>query len=51
MAPVGLKEMVRALDVETQKQCFPAHDAGADARAVWLVLRELHRLIRCSGEG
>jgi len=46
MAPVGLKEMVRVLDVQTQKQCLPAHDAGADARAVWLVLRELHRLVR-----
>ena len=51
MAPVGLKEMVRVLDVQTQELCLPAHDAGADARAVWLVLRELHRLVRCNVDG
>ena len=46
--PVPLKEMVRVLDVDTQKLCLPAHDAEADARAVWLILRELHRLAKSS---
>ena len=46
--PVPLRELVRVLDVDTQKLCLPAHDAEADARAVWLILRELHRLATSS---
>jgi DNA polymerase III epsilon subunit-like protein len=46
LAPVGLKELVRVLDVETQMSIGQFHDAGVDSRATWLVLRELRRLVR-----
>ena len=43
--PVSLKELVRVLDPDLQLSCHPAHDAGADSLAVWLVLRELRKLV------
>ena len=46
MSPVSLGNLVRILDPTEQTSCGPAHDAGADSRMVWLVLRELHRLVR-----
>jgi hypothetical protein len=46
--PVRLSEVLRVLDEEAQASCLPAHDAGLDSRAVWLVIRELHRLVRNS---
>ena len=46
MHPVGLGNLVRVLDPDLQETCKPAHDAGADSRAAWLVLKELHRIVR-----
>ena len=46
MHPVSLGNLVRILDPAEQASCGPAHDAGSDSRMVWLVLRELHRLVR-----
>ena len=43
--PVAMKEMVRVLDIQTQASLQPAHDVGVDSRAVWLVLRELRRMV------
>ena len=44
--PVGLAEIVRVLDQEVQDSLYPKHNAGVDSRATWLVLQELHRLVR-----
>ena len=46
LPPVGLSNLVRVLSPDLQERCKPAHDAGADSRAVWLVLKELHRIVR-----
>jgi hypothetical protein len=46
--PVRLSEVLRVLDEEAQASCVPAHNAGRDARAVWLIVRELRRLVRNS---
>lgn len=43
--PVAMEELKRVLDVPTQASLQPAHDAGVDSRAVWLVLRELRRMV------
>ena len=43
--PVALAELKRVLDVQTQASLQPAHDAGVDSRVVWLVLRELRRMV------
>ncbi len=40
--PVGLKDMVRALLPVSSGLLAQHHDAGADARMAWLVLRELY---------
>ena len=44
--PVSLGNLTRVLPPEIQETCGPAHDAGADSRAAWLVLKELHRIVR-----
>ena len=46
MNPVSLGNLVRILDPAEQASCGPAHGTGSDSRMVWLVLRELHRLVR-----
>ena len=45
MHPVGLGNLVRVLEPDLQETCKPAHDAGAESSAAWLVLRELHRIV------
>jgi hypothetical protein len=42
---ISLQQLVRVTSPLEQEMCEPAHDAGADSCAVWLVLRELHRVI------
>ena len=44
--PVSLGNLTRVLPPEIQETCGPAHDAGADSRATWLVLKELHRMVQ-----
>ena len=46
MNPASFGNLIRILDPAEQASCGPAHDAGSDSRMVWLVLRELHRLVR-----
>ena len=46
MHPVGLSNLMRVLHPDLQEKCKPAHDAGVDSRAVWLVLKELHRVVQ-----
>ena len=46
MHPVALGNLVRVLEPDLQETCKPAHDAGADARAACLVLKELHRIVQ-----
>ena len=40
---VGLKDMVRAMLPDSQALLKSHHDAGADSRMAWRVLRELSR--------
>ena len=42
---VPLAQLVRVLSPLEQEMCEPAHDAGSDSCAVWLALRELHRIL------